>query len=141
MRQDENLAARISRLSPERRALLEERKLRRLAIHRQMIPTCSRDEAIPLSFAQQRLWFIDQLVPGTPAYNGTLTITLTGPLNRQILQQSLNEIVKRHEILRTSFPNQDGQAVQLVTSDRTLPCMLVDLSTRSPEQREVEAKQ
>jgi hypothetical protein len=143
MRQDKNLAARISQLSPEKRELLEERKRRRLAIHQnqQMIPSFSRDEAIPLSFAQQRLWFIDQLVPGTPAYNGTLTIALTGPLNRQVLQQSLNEIVKRHEILRASFPNQDGQAVQHVTADETLPCPLVDLSMYHPEQREVEAKQ
>ena len=68
-----------------------------------------RDGDLPLSFAQQRLWFFDQLEPGTPAYNIPAAVRLKGPLNVVALEQSLNEIVKRHESLRTTFGNVDGR--------------------------------
>ncbi|GCF07282.1 non-ribosomal peptide synthase/polyketide synthase [Dictyobacter arantiisoli] len=74
----------------------------------------SRDQAIPLSFAQQRLWFIDQMEPGNPAYTIPLALRLNGELNTEALVRSLQEIVRRHEILRTSFVVQDEQPVQIV---------------------------
>jgi amino acid adenylation domain-containing protein len=68
----------------------------------------------PLSFAQQGLWFINQLTPDTPTYNIPIVISLKGRVNLTILQDSLNEIIRRHEVLRTSFTVVDGQPVQVI---------------------------
>src|ERR1051325_3474096 len=76
------------------------------------IPRVARSPDLPLSFAQQRLWFLDQLIPGSPAYNIWEIVRLTGPLDRSALQWSLEEIVNRHESLRTVFKDTDGQPVQ-----------------------------
>ncbi len=73
-----------------------------------------RDGELPLSFAQQRLWFIDQLEPGNSVYNFPAAVRLKGPLNVVALKQSLNEIVKRHEALRTTFATVDGRPVQVI---------------------------
>jgi len=70
---------------------------------------------VPLSFAQQRLWFLNQLEPDNPVYNIPVAIHLTGSLNIPALQQSFSEILRRHESLRTSFTVIDTQAVQVVT--------------------------
>ena len=74
-----------------------------------------RDQALPLSPAQQRLWFIDRLVPGSSQYHFPVAVRLSGCLNVAALKQSLEEIVGRHEILRTSFSAIDGQPVQVIT--------------------------
>ncbi len=68
----------------------------------------------PLSFAQQQLWFIHQLASDTPAYNIPIVISLTGRLNLAVLEQSLNEIIRRHDILRTNFEIVDGQPIGVV---------------------------
>ncbi len=68
----------------------------------------SRNDRLPVSLPQQRLWFIDQFNPGTTAYNINLALRIHGPLEREILQQSIRLVVERHEILRTSFTNRDG---------------------------------
>ena len=73
-----------------------------------------RDAPLPLSFAQERLWFLHQLQPESFAYNMTAWIDLTGPLNIVALDQATTEIVRRHEILRTSFATSDGQPVQVI---------------------------
>jgi acyl carrier protein len=88
-----------------------------------------RDGALPLSFAQQRLWFIDQLMTGQPLYHVPTTVRLRGPLDAGVFQQCLAEIVRRHETLRTSFPTVGGEPVQLISPAQeawTLP--LIDLS-------------
>jgi amino acid adenylation domain-containing protein len=87
-----------------------------------------RDTDLPLSFAQQRLWFLDQLEPGNPAFGVPITVRLTGPLNVPALSQSLNEIVRRHESLRTSFPSPNGQPIQNVASNVTFPVPMTDLT-------------
>ncbi len=99
------------------------------------IVAVSRDGRLPLSFAQQRLWFMDQLEPGNPAYNIPSAIRLSGELDITALEQSLNEIVRRHESLRTTFVTADGQPAQIITqySPRTLP--LLDLSELSETER------
>ena len=74
----------------------------------------SRDGDLPLSYAQQRLWFIDQLEPGSAAYNIPCAVRLIGPLDAEALGRSLNEIVARHEVLRTSFPSRDGEPRQKI---------------------------
>ena len=65
-----------------------------------------------LSYAQQRLWFIDQMEPGSAAYNIPSAVRLRGRLDEEALRRSLNEIVSRHEVLRTSFPSGDGEPRQ-----------------------------
>ncbi len=77
----------------------------------------------PLSFAQQRLWFFDQLIPNSPIYNIPTALQFHGHLDRVALEKSLNEIVRRHEVLRTTFAIADGQPVQViapVVEDSTL---------------------
>ncbi|MHC5728442.1 MAG: condensation domain-containing protein, partial [Nostoc sp.] len=69
---------------------------------------------LPLSYAQQRLWFLDQLQPLGGLYNIPLTLRLVGTLNQAALEQSLQEIIHRHEVLRTNFINVDGQPTQII---------------------------
>ncbi|MFS0516454.1 condensation domain-containing protein [Nostoc sp. UIC 10607] len=100
------------------------------------IQPCPRETNLPLSFAQQRLWFIDQLEPGSSLYNDTIAVRLTGRLNIAALAQSLNEIVQRHEALRTTFTTVDGQPVQVITPVLRLSLPIVDLRSRSVSFRE-----
>src|SRR6185503_20265153 len=87
-----------------------------------------RADSYPVSFAQQRLWFLDQLEPDTGRYNLALRFHLEGHLCVNVLEKSLSEIVRRHEVLRTSFPVVDGEAVQLITPAQALSLTLTDLS-------------
>ena len=87
----------------------------------------SRDGRLPLSFAQQRLWFLDQLDPHSSAYNRSFAVRLTGPLNLDSLQQSLREVIRRHEVLRTTYPTVDGEARQVITPASGLTVGLFDL--------------
>src|SRR5437763_6377225 len=107
---------RIAGLSPERRALLE-RELARRKSAPQAPPITRRPparDACPLSFAQQRLWFIHQLQPESPAYNIPAALRLTGPLDAEALEASLSEIARRHVALRTTFAARDGDPVQVI---------------------------
>jgi amino acid adenylation domain-containing protein/FkbM family methyltransferase len=87
-----------------------------------------RGAEAPLSFAQQRLWFIDQLEPDNPFYNNPSAVRLTGELDQNSLQRTLTEIVRRHEILRTTFKSSDGTAVQVVAGPDTVQLPEIDLS-------------
>lgn len=82
---------------------------------------------LPLCLAQERLWFLDQMEPGNPFYNVAIAVLFTGPLNSATLEQSLNEVVKRHEALRTSFTSQSGQPIQVIAPKLTLPLAVIDL--------------
>jgi amino acid adenylation domain-containing protein len=106
-----------------------------------VIPSISRDQALPLSFAQQRLWFLDQLIPNSPFYNISQAVRLTGNLNLSALQQSLNEIGQRHESLRTSFIVVDGQPTQKITPDLNMSLAIADLTLLPATEREVQAQQ
>ncbi len=86
-----------------------------------------RDLKLPLSFAQQRLWFLDQLQPGSCAYNMPAVIRLRGELNVGALERSLSTVVTRHEVLRSSFPTNNGQAVQMIGEAEPVTLTLVDL--------------
>jgi len=86
-----------------------------------------RSGAIPLSFAQQRLWFLYNLEGKNATYNIPACRHLYGPLNRGALQQALDALVARHEILRTNFATRNEQAVQVITSDRTIPILFKDI--------------
>ncbi|MEG5163470.1 amino acid adenylation domain-containing protein [Microcoleus sp. AT3-A2] len=98
-----------------------------------------RDGNLPLSFAQQRLWFLDQLVPNNPFYNVPAALRLTGSLNFSALQQTFNEIVRRHEALRTTLAVVSGQPVQRIAAAFHLPINVVDLRNLPKESRQTEA--
>ena len=88
----------------------------------------------PATFAQQRLLFLHQLDPCSTSYTVPWSIRMTGELNAEALERSLNEIVSRHEILRTTFDTLEGESVQIVSPSLQVPLTLVDLSSlRDPE--------
>jgi amino acid adenylation domain-containing protein len=87
-----------------------------------------RDGALPLSFNQRRLWFLDRLAPGDPAYNIHAALHLRGPLDIAALERALNEVVRRHESLRTTFVEEGGLPVQRIAPELALPLTVHDLS-------------
>ncbi|MBE9120013.1 amino acid adenylation domain-containing protein [Tychonema sp. LEGE 07199] len=95
----------------------------------------------PASFAQQRLWFLNQLAPGNPFYNVSTALRLTGSLNFIALEQTFNEIVQRHETLRTTFTLLEGELVQIIAPILTVPLPTIDLQNLSPTQQETAALQ
>jgi amino acid adenylation domain-containing protein len=100
-----------------------------------------RDKDLPLSFAQQRLWFIDQLEPGSALYNVPTAFRICGRLSIELLEQSLNEIVRRHEVLRTTFRVREGWPAQNISANLTISLPVVDLTGRPDSKREGEALQ
>jgi len=94
----------------------------------------SRDERLPLSFAQQRLWFLHELEPSSSFYNVPVAVRLRGRLQIDAMQRTLNEIVRRHESLRTSFPTVDAQPVQSIAPMLVLDLPLMDVSTEQEAQ-------
>jgi amino acid adenylation domain-containing protein len=132
----------IAQLSPAKRALLEQQLKQKAAqtVAETSIPRLRDRDSVPLSFSQARMWFLDQLEPVNPAYNRPTNIHLAGQLNVPVLEQSLNEIVRRHDILRTSFPAVDGQPIQVIASTLTLTLPLVDLSYLPHNEREIEVQ-
>ncbi|MFB2937533.1 amino acid adenylation domain-containing protein [Aerosakkonemataceae cyanobacterium BLCC-F154] len=133
---------RLAKLSPAKRALLEQKlKQKSLEKNRELsIPRSANSDSASLSFSQVRMWLLDQLEPGNPAYNRPTNIHLTGQLNVAALEQSLNEIVRRHDILRTSFLAVDGQPVQVISATLTLSLPIVDLSHLVKNDRESEVQ-
>ncbi|MFQ5421804.1 MAG: condensation domain-containing protein, partial [Anaerolineae bacterium] len=99
------------------------------------------DEVVvfPVSFAQQRLWFLDQFEPNSPFYNIPVAVRLHGRLDTTILQNVLNEIAARHEILRTTFDTIDGEPVQLIAPTGHIPLILIDLQHLPAAERQHEA--
>ncbi len=102
------------------------------------IKVVDRDEELPLSFAQQRLWFLNQLIPNSPLYNIFTAVKLTGSLNVAALEKSLNRVVQRHEILRTSFITVKDKPIQNIIDNLILELPVVDLqSTTLTEQSQL----
>jgi len=87
-----------------------------------------RPERLPLSLSQQRLWFVDQLDPGSTAYNMPAAVRIDGPLDITALKRALHSLVERHEILRTHFPDQQGKPTQVINEARDWQLEFVDLS-------------
>ncbi|HEX5873990.1 MAG TPA: amino acid adenylation domain-containing protein, partial [Pyrinomonadaceae bacterium] len=99
------------------------------------IERAPRDQDLPLSFAQQRLWFLGQLESRTPAYNIPIVVRLTGTLNAKVLERSLNGVVRRHEILRTNFRMVNGHPAQVIAPARDLEFAEIDLRDLPPSER------
>ncbi len=119
-------------------AIDEERRGRR----REDVPPirpARRDGALPLSFAQERLWFLDQLEPGSSFYNIAAAVRLEGPLRAAALERSLARIVLRHEALRTTFGVADGRPVQVIGEPGGFRVATEDLRSLPAPQREAEA--
>jgi len=94
----------------------------------------------PPSFAQQRLWLLDRLMPTRTAYNIEHALRLSGELDGEALRGALNELVRRHEVLRTRFGEQDGQPVQVIAPELTVALAIEDLQECAPAAREAEAQ-
>lgn len=103
------------------------------------ITSIDRKGHLPLSFAQQRLWFLHQLDPDSSSNNMPVVVRFTGSLNVPVLKQSLHALVQRHELLRTHFPAENGQPIQVIATDIELKLPIVDLRQIPADQRSSEA--
>jgi amino acid adenylation domain-containing protein len=110
-------------------------------LHAPAILPAPRDEELLLSFAQQRLWFLDQLEPGSASYNLPTAVRLRGHLDLASLERALGEVVRRHEILRTTFKSVEGQPVQVIHTAEPVKLPVVDLQDRPESERESLAKE
>ena len=137
-----DLSQRISSLSPEEQGLLIKllKKRTPVAPPERAIPRRDISKPLPLSFAQERLWFLDQFEPHSSFYNITLTMRLRGSLNLNALELAFNEVARRHESLRTTFPNVDGQPAQVIHPASFTPLPVIDLSHLPEEARGHEAR-
>jgi len=100
-------------------------------------PQSASIHCYPLSFAQERLWFLDQLEPENPFYHIAELIEWKGPLSLHALRKALDALVARHESLRTVFQNLEGVPMQVVTPPRTVPCEVIDLRGFTPDPDEL----
>ncbi|HWW75929.1 MAG TPA: amino acid adenylation domain-containing protein, partial [Pyrinomonadaceae bacterium] len=124
-------------------ALLEELERARRTQDAEPADAISRrehDERLPLSFAQQRLWFLEQFEPGGSAYNVPAALRLTGNLDVAALERTINEVVRRHEVLRTRFVEADGRPAQVVAPFERRPLPVKDLAGQTEEEREAEVE-
>lgn len=99
------------------------------------IPKVDRRERIPLSYAQQRMWFLWQLDPASPAYNVGGMARLRGPLDGAAFERALRELLQRHESLRTTFPSEQGRPFQRIAEQTEFALQQLDFSTLTDEQR------
>ncbi|MDZ7402463.1 MAG: amino acid adenylation domain-containing protein [candidate division KSB1 bacterium] len=100
-----------------------------------------RTGELPLSYQQQRLWFLDQMAPGSSNYNIPVAVRISGKLNIEATIQSLNEIIRRHEVLRTNFLTIEGKPVPVISPRLTINMPIKDLSNLSEQEREAVAQQ
>ena len=123
-----NLRQRLESFSPKQRALLLRRLQQASAQERRGIVAQGREvNRFPLSFSQQRLWFLDQLEPGNPTYNVPVAVRLRARLDREALARAVNEVVRRHEVLRTTFLVEGDQPVQVIAPEVNIPLEFSDL--------------
>jgi acyl-CoA synthetase (AMP-forming)/AMP-acid ligase II/aryl carrier-like protein len=99
-----------------------------------------REHALPASISQEQIWVIDQLLPGMPFFNIPYALRLTGVCDGAILQQSCDEIIRRHEALRTTFAPVDGRLVQIIAPTLSIPLTATNLRTLPGGERESEAQ-
>ncbi|MBN1239295.1 MAG: amino acid adenylation domain-containing protein, partial [Gammaproteobacteria bacterium] len=129
-----DMQSQIDGLSSTKRQLLEALAQRHRAQRDAPAPAVggAPGQTRPVSYGQRRLWFLNRLEPGSPLYNLPAAIRLEGPLDARALRAALREVVRRHEILRTAFHDEDGEPVQIAVARPTLPCSTVDLRPLRP---------
>ncbi|TCP59425.1 amino acid adenylation domain-containing protein [Tumebacillus sp. BK434] len=111
-----------------------------MSIHEEdLLQEEGEETLLPASFSQQRMWFIDQFLPGQAIYNIPCSLRLTGQLRQDILAQSILEVMQRHEALRTTFEEIDGELTQVIVPDGAFHLPLTDLTELPPAQREAQA--
>ncbi len=120
--------------------IIDQLKLASQGIEIPPIVPVSRDQELPLSFAQQRLWFLAQLEPDSPFYNLPETYRIIGPLKPDVLEQSLNYVIRRHESLRTTFHSENGSPRQVIHEPFEVRIPLTDLSALPKDEREREVE-
>jgi amino acid adenylation domain-containing protein len=131
------LSQQIANLTPEQRILFEKRLKQKGLKHPQLqsIPKRQHSDSLPLSFAQQRLWFIQQLDPNNYSYNVPSAFRLKGKLEVKVLEQTLNEIVKRHETLRTTFGiDATKQPIQIIIPFEPFSLPIIDVTETEIQQ-------
>lgn len=131
---------RITELSPERRAVFERLLNKGSIIDESISPRDRKQDPPPLSFAQEQLWFLEQLAPGNWFYNETSALHLKTLLDVEALEGAINEVVSRHEVLRTTFAVIYGKPVQIIAPELRLSIHKLDLTHLSSEQRNAEAR-
>ena len=124
-------------LSPAKRALLEKRLRGDSVVV--TLPKRPDAEFAPTTFAQQRLWFLDQLEPGSATYTIPIAMRVRGPLHAPVLEQCLHELVRRHETWRTTFESRDGIPFQHIGQPGPLPFSVRDLCMLPEGERDDEA--
>jgi hypothetical protein len=131
------IADKLAGLTPKQRALLELRLQRKqaAAAGAAIARRAPGGGPLPLSFAQQRLWFIDQLQPGSVFFNVSTALRLSGALDAAAFGRALTEVVRRHEVLRTTFRTVDGQPFQVIGAAENFPLRFIDLSGLPTEER------
>jgi amino acid adenylation domain-containing protein len=123
------------------RFLEQKRDQDRSKVIRRTVQGASNGAEIPLSFSQESLWFLEQLNPGNSAYNIPLKISIAASVDGDVLQRSLDEIVRRHEVLRTRFRAVRGAPAQAIGPPSSAPFVFIDLSTEAAEVRQGKADQ
>jgi amino acid adenylation domain-containing protein len=139
-----DLAKRLATLSPEKRKVLLRQLQKNQAVEspkQTILPRLQEGNIFPLSSAQQRLWFLDQLEPESAAYLIPGVLRFQGIIDIKSLQKSLQALVQRHEILRTTFSEQDRQPVQIIHTTMQVKLPLIDLQGLDHEQRTQVAQQ
>ena len=134
----DSLERRIADLSPGRRECLGMLLGAREAVPSSKIARHEQAGFREVSFAQERMWILDRLMPGSPLYNETVLIRLGRRANRDVIERSLNEIVRRHEALRTTFLGIDDHLVQVIAQELTIAVPLIDLSALPKQERRAE---
>lgn len=124
-------------LSPRKKAILDALLDKEgMASTEDKIPRRRESGPAPLSFSQQRLWFFDQFEPASFVYNVLTPVSLRGNLDVSALQEAFNHLVRRHEALRTTFELREGQPVQIIGQQQSIPIRRIDLSHQArPEQQ------
>jgi len=124
-----DLEKQLANLSPAKKALLERKRRESSAVP--VLRRIEHRDGIPLSFAQQRFWLIHELDPKSYLYNVPRVVRLSGNLDRAALESSLNEIIRRHEALRTSFRTESGRPVQVVTPELRIVLPISEIASES----------
>lgn len=140
-----DINTRIAALSPEQRALLEKRlqqqKSQNNLKHQLTITQRQPNDKLSLSLTQEKFWLLQQLQPDLTAYNELNLVHLQGKINIKILEKSLNEIIKRHEILRTSFQVIDEEIIQIIAPELNIDLPVINLQGFSQPEQDEKVKQ